>query len=127
MTTQMIFALVLAVISFFSAGINALALWRVKKRSAMTKGVITAIFDDNGTSKRSRGKWAKVKFKLNGKSYYPEDRLPVSDLAEPGDSISLRYDKKRPTVLYHYSLFRTGGSALICFFAILYVVISFLR
>lgn len=127
MTTQMIFALVLAVISFLSTGINALALWRVKKRSAVTEGTITAIFNDNGTAKGNRGRWAKVKFKLNGKTYYPEDRLLVSDLAEPGDPISLRYDKEKPTVLYRYSLFRLGGSGLICFFAVLYFVINFFR
>lgn len=98
-----------------------------EKRSAVTEGTITAIFNDNGTAKGNRGRWAKVKFKLNGKTYYPEDRLPVSDLAEPGDPISLRYDKEKPTVLYRYSLFRLGGSGLICFFAVLYFVINLLR
>ena len=71
------------------------------------EGTINSITSPNPeTAKTRNSKWAKVTYRVDGKTYVSGNRIQVPLTAQVGNSVTVRYDLQHPERLYSYSLAR---------------------
>ena len=75
-----------------------------------------------GECTHSHSKWAKVSYKVDGKTYQSQNRIQVPMALQIGSTVKIRYDKFNPEKLYSFSLLRIVISILIAAVCILAAV-----
>ena len=107
MKNDTIFLYLIASVSFLFALYNALAFWAKRNITGKTTGTINSITSPNPeTAKTRNSKWAKVTYRVDGKTYVSGNRIQVPLTAQVGNSVTVRYDLQHPERLYSYSLAR---------------------
>ena len=76
MNNDTIFLYLIASVSFLFALYNALAFWAKRNMTGKTTGTINSITSPNPeTAKTRNSKWAKVTYRVDGKTYVSGNRI----------------------------------------------------
>ena len=88
MKNDTIFLYLIASVSFLFALYNALAFWAKRNMTGKTTGTINSITSPNPeTAKTRNSKWAKVTYRVDGKTYVSGNRIQVPLTAQVGNSL----------------------------------------
>lgn len=123
MDNDTIFLSVIAAAALCFALINCVQFLLKRNRTAQTTGTIISIKMPNPeTAKARNSKWAKVSYKVDGKTHQSQNRIQVPMALQIGSTVKIRYDKFNPEKLYSFSLLRIVISILIAAVCILAAV-----
>ncbi len=123
MNNDTFFLYIIAAIALCFGLINCIQFLLKRNRTAQTTGTIISIKMPNPeTAKARNSKWAKVSYRVDGKSYQSQNRVQVPMALQVGSTVKVRYDKLNPEKLYSFSLLRIAVSFLIAAICILAAV-----
>ena len=123
MDNDTIFLYIIAAAALCFALINCIQFIMKRNKTAQTTGTIISIKMPNPeTAKARNSKWAKVSYKVDGKTYQSQNRIQVPMALQIGSTVKIRYDKFNPEKLYSFSLLRIVISILIAAVCILAAV-----
>ncbi len=123
MDNDTIFLYIIAATALCFGLINCIQFLLKRNKTAQTTGTIISIKMPNPeTAKARNSKWAKVSYRVDGKSYQSQNRVQVPMALQVGSTVKVRYDKLNPEKLYSFSLLRIAVSFLIAAICILAAV-----
>ncbi len=123
MDNDTIFLYIIAATALCFGLINCIQFLLKRNKTAQTTGTIISIRMPNPeTAKARNSKWAKVSYRVDGKSYQSQNRVQVPMALQVGSTVKVRYDKLNPEKLYSFSLLRIAVSFLIAAICILAAV-----
>ncbi len=123
MNNDTFFLYIIAAIALCFGLINCIQFLLKRNKTAQSTGTIISIKMPNPeTAKARNSKWAKVSYRVDGKSYQSQNRVQVPMALQVGSTVKVRYDKFNPQKLYSFSLLRIAVSFLIAAICILAAV-----
>lgn len=85
-----------------------------KNRTACTVGTVVSYKTVNPETMKSRNsKWARVSYKVNGKTYQSENHIQVPMTSQIGTTVTICYDIQKPEKLYSFSVLRIVVSFIV--------------
>lgn len=114
MSKDTIFLYIIAAAALCFALANCLQFLLKRGRTAQAVGTISSISMPNAEMAKARNsKWAKITYVVDGKTYHSCNRIQVPMTSQVGNSVTVRYDTRRPEKLYSFSVSRIIVSLLI--------------
>lgn len=114
---------IIASMALCFALVNCVCFLVKKNRTALAAGTVISVRMPNPeTAKARNSKWAKISYRVNGKSYQSQNRIQVPMASQIGTQVTVRYDIANPERLYSFSGRRILVSlsvAVICILAVL--------
>lgn len=114
---------IIASMALCFALVNCVCFLVKKNRTALAVGTVISVRMPNPeTAKARNSKWAKISYRVNGKSYQSQNRIQVPMASQIGTQVTVRYDIANPERLYSFSGQRILVSlsvAVICILAVL--------
>lgn len=114
---------IIASMALCFALVNCVCFLVKKNRTALAVGTVISVRMPNPeTAKARNSKWAKISYRVNGKSYQSQNRIQVPMASQIGTQVTVRYDIANPERLYSFSGRRILVSlsvAVICILAVL--------
>lgn len=121
-----IFLYMIASMALCFALVNGIQFLVKRDRTAQVVGTIISIKTPNPTKTNYRNsKWARVSYKVNGKTYQSQNRIQVPMASQVGTSVTVRYDKLEPEKLYGFSCLRIIVLLLIAVVCVLVAVLGY--
>ena len=114
---------IIASMALCFALVNCVCFLVKKNRTALAVGTVISVRMPNPeTAKARNSKWAKISYRVNGKSYQSQNRIQVPMASQIGTQVTVRYDIANPERLYSFSgrrILMSLSVAVICILAVL--------
>ena len=85
-----------------------------------TGEVIEIWMPENESVKKGNSTWAYFSYTIDDKNYESQNKIPVPRNTEVGDKLTIKYDIRKPTKIYNFTIKR--GLILISVAAVLFLV-----
>lgn len=123
MDRDMMFLCLVAAVSFLFAAFQILCFILKRRKTAQTVGTVISVKLVNPESAKARNsKWARVSYKVNGRSFTSQKRVQVPMTAQIGSPVTVRYDVESPEKLYSFSVIKIFVAFLVTVLCILVIV-----